>query len=433
MGVMVQVARGSLAERLGMISGDCVVSINGARIRDEIDYRFHASDALLRIRLRRNGQSLMLEAEKEPDEDLGLVFKPLQLRRCRNHCIFCFAHQLPKRMRRRLYFKDDDYRLSFLKGAYVTLTNLSEEDLSRIIRQRLHPLYISVHATEPDLRGRMLGKDQDFDVLVPISRLAEAGMEMHTQVVLCPGINDGHHLERTVRDLSRFFPQVRSVAVVPVGLTRYRDHLTALIPVDAGKARMYLAIAERWQRAFERTLGTPFVYLSDEFYLLAGEDPPPYEHYAEFPQIENGVGMVRSFLDEYDLNKSKLPRRISPERRIVLVTGKLAARFMGDMVRDLNEIEGLTADLISVENRFFGERITVSGLLTGRDIGRALGYDSPWDAAFLPPNCLNDEGVFLDDVKVEEIESDLRGKVLVSDYNMVSSIRAFLSGEGLVP
>ena len=259
---------------IGILPGDMVEQINGENLRDPIDYRFLISDEVLHLRVRRGSETWVAEIEKDFDDDLGIVFEDMDILKCDNACVFCFLHQMPKGMRRSLYYQDDDYRLSFLHGAYVTLTNLSEPEFNRIIDQRLSPIYISVHATQPDLRGRLLGRRGPDDVLPRIERLASKGIQIHTQVVLCPGLNDGDHLKQTVFDLARWHPHVASVGIVPVGLTRYRKNLPRLDPVTPPLANQYISITEGWQSSFRRRLGTNFVYVSDEFFLMSGSEIP---------------------------------------------------------------------------------------------------------------------------------------------------------------
>jgi len=333
-------------------------------------------------------------------------------------------------MRRALYLKDDDYRLSFLHGAYVTLVALEENDLRRITRQRLSPLYISIHTTNPVLRCRMMGNERAGDLLETIRFLAEHDIELHGQIVVCPGWNDDMELDRTVETLSAFFPQVRSLALVPVGRTRYRTGRPRIAGVDRGRATEYVSRAEDWQRGFQRRFGEPFVYLADELYLLAGGEIPQVERYAGFPQIENGVGMARAFLDDFREGRRRLPARVAPEVRISLVTGTLAEPIVAPMVRILAEIPGLSADLISVPNTFFGICITTSGLLTGRDIVRTLNNRAAGDVVLLPPNCINAQGVLLDDMTPEEIGEAVEARTVVASYDLVDSVCEVLEAGG---
>ena len=413
---------------VGILPGDMVEQINGEDLRDPIDYRFQISDEVLHLRGRRGTETWVAEIEKDFDEDLGIVFEDMDILKCDNACVFCFLHQMPKGMRRSLYYQDDDYRLSFLHGAYVTLTNLSEPEFNRIIDQRLSPIYISVHATQPDLRGRLLGRRGSDDVLPRIERLASKGIQIHTQVVLCPGLNDGDHLKQTVFDLARWHPHVASVGIVPVGLTRYRKNLPRLEPVTPPLANQYISVAEEWQGSFRRRLGTNFVYMSDEFFLMSGSEIPSGDHYDDFPLVENGVGMVRRFLDRFGKRiegLSGFPRPV----HLSAVTGILGGGFMEGMISRLNQVPGLEVKLIVVRNRFFGDGITVSGLLTGNDVGEALKGCPRDGVVLLPPNCVSDEGVFLDGHTPADLERDLNMELVVGEYDLIASVEKAL-GEG---
>ena len=413
---------------VGILPGDMVEQINGEDLRDPIDYRFLISDEVLHLRCRRGPETWVAEIEKDFDEDLGIVFEDMDILKCDNACVFCFLHQMPKGMRRSLYYQDDDYRLSFLHGAYVTLTNLSEPEFNRIIDQRLSPIYISVHATQPDLRGKLLGRRGSDDVLPRIERLASKGIQIHAQVVLCPGLNDGDHLKQTVFDLARWHPHVASVGIVPVGLTRYRKNLPRLEPVTPPLANQYISVAEGWQGSFRRRLGTNFVYMSDEFFLMSGSEIPSGDHYDSFPLVENGVGMVRRFLDRFEKRVEGLTGFSRPVH-LSAVTGILGGGFMEGMISRLNQVPGLDVKLIVVRNRFFGDGITVSGLLTGNDVGEALKGCPRDGVVLLPPNCVSDEGVFLDDYTPADLEKDLGMELVVGEYDLVASVEKAI-GEG---
>ena len=318
----------SLAARSGFAVGDSILAINGHQIRDLIDFQVHSADAELSIEVEREREAYEVELTRVAGEAFGLSFQEMKLRSCNNKCVFCFIHQMPKGMRRSLYFEDDDYRLSFLHGSYVTLTNVKERDIDRIIEQGLSPQYISVHATNPDLRQILLGRSLPVPILDRIAKLADNGIEMHAQVVVCPGLNDGEHLERTARDLAGFYPAVRSVALVPVGLTRFRDNLPTLQPVTSEKALEYVSFAERWGGELSERLGERVVYASDELFLLLNRLPPDAPYYDAFPQLENGIGMVRSFLDGWERDRCKLPAAAPHPLHLGLVTGRLGEKFM---------------------------------------------------------------------------------------------------------
>jgi putative radical SAM enzyme (TIGR03279 family) len=421
---------GTLADRLGFEPGDRILSINGERIADLIDFQVHSSDEILDFEIERRDEVYEVQAERQPGEAMGLAFEEMRLRQCNNKCVFCFLHQMPKGLRRTLYFEDDDYRLSFLHGSYVTLTNLNDADLQRIIDQRLSPQYISVHATDPEVRQQLLGRNkQTVPILERIELLASHGIEMHAQIVVCPGLNDGPHLERTVRELAAVYPAVRSAALVPVGLTRFRDHLPNLQPVTESLARTYVAAIEAWGNEFTEATGERFVYAADELFLLCGRHPPDADYYDAFPQIENGIGMLRTFLDTWDRRKGEVidAARSSP-RRIAVVTGCLAGRFLPVLVEGLADISGFEIEVVVVENEFFGSGITVSGLLSGKDIGAALSAGD-WDLGLLPPNCINGDGLTLDDFTIAQLE-ELSGVPLrVGSYDLAASIISSIRDE----
>ena len=418
-----------LGLKAGFQSGDGIRSINGQEIHDLIDFQVHSAEEMLYVEVERDLEIYEVELRRTPGEPFGLSFEDLKLRQCNNKCVFCFIHQMPGGMRRSLYFEDDDYRLSFLHGSYVTLTNVKEKDIERIIEQRLSPQYISVHATDPSVRQVMLGRQLPVDILERIERLASNQIEMHAQVVLCPGWNDGAHLYQTVHDLSRFYPALRSVALVPVGLTKFRQKLPQLEKVTGDKAREYVAQVREWGHEFQQRLGERLVYAADELFLLNGEYPPEASYYDAFPQMENGIGMVRSFLDTWEKGESQLNKKVSGGFRLGLVTGKLGQIFMKPIVAKLNEIDGLRVDLLPVENDFFGRNITVSGLLTGEDILKQV-ENGPWDRVCLPPNCVNGEGLTLDDMTVEQLEAKAGVSLTVGDYDLPTSLHAILSGAG---
>jgi len=381
----------------GVVAGDLLETINGHPIRDIIDYRFYSADEVLDCTFSRNGQSRHITIQRD-DRDMGIDFEPMRYCSCGNRCIFCFVDQNPPGMRPSLYFKDEDYRLSFLHGNYVTLTHAEQEDLERITIQRLSPLYISIHATDLEIRKTLLGLTEDDHLLDKIRCLTERGIELHGQIVLCPGINDGEVLDTSLETLSSFYPKLRSVAVVPVGLTRHRQGLPRLKGYDAVSARGVVQNVVKHQNRIHKKHREPWVYLADEFYLLAGHDVPPTEHYGDFWQVENGVGMVRSFLTEFEKSSRRFPKQLNKESRYTLVTGVLAGPILEKFVLPvLSRAKNMDVRLKVVPNSFYGETVTVSGLLTGGDIIQAFQGDDDMATVLLPPNCLNDDGLFLDD------------------------------------
>ena len=404
---------GSIAGELELEQGDRLVALNGVPLRDLIDYEFHVSDDPLLLEVeRRDGEAWEIEVERDEGEPLGLVFAPPAPKRCGNNCLFCFVHQLPKGLRKPLSVKDEDYRLSFLYGTYITLTNLTRRDLARIIAQRLSPLYISVHATDPAVRERLLGRSGIPHVLDLLRELAGAGITLHTQVVLCPGINDGPVLERTVSDLVALHPRVASLAVVPVGLTRHRSRLPYLAPVTPEYAS---AFSDRWQAEAERLsarLGEPFLFLADEFFIRGGRPFPLLESYGDFPQLENGVGMVPLFLQEAEMVlKSAEP---VPPVHATIVTGVSPYPYLSDFIRTLSAVTGATLEVVAVPNILFGQSVTVTGLVAGRDIVAALKGGKPGEVVVIPDVMLKEgEGRFIDDLTVAELEAELDRPVLV--------------------
>lgn len=415
---IVSVVPGSIAEEMEIEAGDVLVSVNGQMPEDVFDYRYLINEEQLLVLIRKpDGEEWELEIEKEYEDDLGIEFENGlmdEYRSCRNKCIFCFIDQLPKGMRETLYFKDDDSRLSFLQGNYLTLTNMSDHDIDRIIRYKLSPINISFHTTNPELRCRMLHNRFAGEVFGKVRRLKEAGIEMNGQIVLCRGVNDGEELERSIRDLSGYMPELQSVSVVPVGLTRYREGLYPLEPFEREDARRVLDCIQRWQEKFFREFGTHFIHGGDEWYLLAERPMPAEETYDGYLQLENGVGMVRLLDEEI---RETLPHIAGDdrERHVTIATGKLAAPILEEHMKKIREkFPQVNVQVAAVENRFFGERITVAGLLTGKDlIGQLQGRDLGSRLLITEHMLKSGEPVFLDDVTVEELEKTLQIKVSI--------------------
>ena len=410
------VVAGSPAAQAGVTAGATLVSVNGQPIQDALELRFAETASRVVLVWRDGGGTERRSAIRKPDDlPLGLDVDPLKMHACNNKCAFCFAHQNARGMRRALYFKDDDYRFSFLNGNFATLTNLTEADTARIIAQRLSPLYVSVHATDWALRNQLLGNPNAPDVLGQIARFAAARIAMHTQVVLCPGLNDGAQLANTLEDLARFHPFVETVALVPVGLTQYREKLPVLRSPDPDYARALLRWAEPWRRRFRQDLGTRFACPSDEFYLLAGRPFPSGRSYEGYPQLGNGVGGCRKFLDEFRRLAGNLPAAVAPMRRASVVTGTLAVPVLADAVARLNRVRGLRVDLIPVTNTFFGGSVTCAGLLTGTDIRRTLDQERArlGDVVLIPSVAFKDEDdILLDDVTLADVEAGIGRRVL---------------------
>ena len=406
--VIESVVSGSISDEFGVEAGDRLLAVNGERLRDLIDYSYYTAgepELLLEIE-KADGEIWELEIEREQDEPLGLLFPPPQPARCRNKCVFCFVHQLPKGLRKPLYVKDEDYRLSFLNGNYVTLANLKPSELSRIIEQRLSPLYISVHTTNPLLREQLLGVKGIPPILKQLKQLTTAGITLHTQVVLCPGLNDGKELEKTVADLADLFPAVQSLAVVPLGVTRHRKGLPDLQPVDGTYSAEFISLWEDRGKALKKRLGNHFLFLADEFYLKADRPFPPLRDYGDLPQIENGVGMVPLFLRE----SRKVIRQARPigNFRVTVVTGVSSFGIISDFAAGLTEKTGIEIVPKAVENRLFGSSVTVTGLVTGKDIVSALTGGEIGTALLIPDVMLKEgEGVFLDDMTLDELGKQL--------------------------
>ena len=411
--VVERVMPGSIAEELEIEPGDRLVSVNGHPLRDVIDYNFYAGDDLLDLELEKaDGELWEMEVEREEGEPLGLSFQAPAPARCGNNCVFCFVHQLPKGLRSPLYVKDEDYRLSFLYGNYVTMANIGRAELDRIKEQRLSPLYISVHATDAELREKLLGKSGILPILEVMKELAESRIVMHTQIVLCPGWNDGEAFARTVEDLAQMHPWVASLAVVPVGLTEHRKNLPPLTPLAKHFAASFV---EEWgARAglLEERLGAPFMFLADEFYIKGGLPFPPLETYGDLPQLENGVGMIPLFLSEAE----QVLEEAEPlhPARVTVVTGESPYAYLSGFLERLSRATGASITPVAVENRLFGRSVTVTGLVCGRDIVAALEGKELGDLVLVPDVMLKEgEGVFLDNLTLDDLEKQLGAPVQV--------------------
>lgn len=411
----------SLAADIGLASGDKIMKINQREVNDEIDFQFQTADDQLALEIsRKNGKTEIWEIEKEPGETFGIEFEPITYRRCQNNCIFCFVDQMPPNLRPELYVKDDDFRLSFLYGNYLTLTNFSDDDFERIKRQRLSPLFVSVHTTDPELRRKMCRHRNAGDILNQLKRLADMDIELHIQIVLCPEINDGEHLEKTVHDLASLYPQIQSIAIVPVGLTQWREkkRLYPLKPITREYAQILIPTVEKWQRKFRENWGINFVYLADEFYLTAELPIPDEAYYDGFGQLEDGVGMVRLFLDDFENAQQHFPEKIQEKKKVTVVTSELSSTFMPEVIRRLNRIENLEIQMVVAQNQLFGEGVTVTGLLSGQDILDALKGKNLGALVVLPPNVLNADNLFLDNMKISDLEKHLDVEIIVPDYDL---------------
>jgi len=408
---------GSIAEELEIEPGDRLLAVNGNKLRDVIDYNYFTSEDVLLLELEKaDGELWELEVEREEGEPLGITFPAPEPARCGNNCVFCFVHQLPKGLRRPLYVKDEDYRLSFLYGNYVTLANIGRKELARIKEQRLSPLYISVHATDPLLREQLLGKSGILPILEVMRELAEARITMHTQIVLCPGLNDGAAFAQTVEDMALMYPWVASLAVVPVGLTGHRKKLPALPPLTREFAGAFIEEWENKCRELAERLGEPFLFLADEFYIKGRLPFPPLESYGDLPQLENGVGMIPLFLSEAEQVLEDAEHL--GQGRVTVVTGESPYRYLAEFLDRLSEVTGAVISPVAVKNRLFGGAVTVTGLVSGKDIVAALQGVELGDLVLVPDVMIKEgEGMFLDNLTVEELEIELGKPVLVVESN----------------
>jgi len=431
--IVVSIEKGSIAEELEITPGCLLMAVNGQAVEDVFDYRYLIQNEYVELLIKTpapENQEILFEIEKDETEDLGLVFETGLMdraRSCANKCVFCFIDQLPVGMRETLYFKDDDSRLSFLRGNYVTLTNISGRELDRIIYYHLSPINISVHATDPGLRAGMLRNPRAGDLKTALDRLRDAGLSMNFQIVLCKGINDGPALDRSIEDLAAYIPAARSLSVVPVGLTRHREGLYRLEPLDKADCARAIKQVEGWQKRLRARHGTNFVFAADELYLKAGISTPKFGAYEGFPQLENGVGMLALFERELDTALRKSGQGAINIRGAV-VTGSAAFDFMR---RGAGKITArhpcAELNVIGVKNEFFGESVTVSGLLTGRDIIRALKGADLGRAVFVPENALRAGGdVFLDDIAIGDMERELGAPVIKTPCDGAVFLRAVL-------
>lgn len=432
--IVKNVEAGSIAEELGIEPGDRLLAIDGQEIEDIFDYQFYEeSEELLLLIEKADGEQWELEIEKDADESLGISFGEGlmdEYRSCRNRCIFCFIDQMPPGMRDTLYFKDDDSRLSFLQGNYITLTNMSDRDVERIVRYRLEPINISFHTTNPELRCRMLHNRFAGDALKKVDILYQGGIEMNGQIVLCRGVNDGEELERTIRDLTKYLPLLKSVSVVPVGLTRFREGLYPLEPFTREEAREVLRVIHHWQKKIYEEYGIHFIHAGDEWYLLAEEEVPEEERYDGYLQLENGVGMLRLLFNEFEEGMERLGDG-DRSGEISAATGKLAYPYIRRMADRIQErYPGVKVHVYCIRNDFFGERITVSGLITGQDIIAQLKGKELGSRLLLPCNMLKaDEDVFLDDITVKEVSDALQVPVDIVKSSGQDLIDAILGPE----
>lgn len=414
----------SIAQDIGIESGDKIISINGNDIKDSLDLHYYEGVENVRLVFQKDRQNYEIEIEKENGRALGINPVRTDMRTCSNNCIFCFIKQNPPGMRRQIYFCDEDYRYSFLQGNFVTLTDVEQEDLDRIAEQKLSPLYISVHATDPETREYLFQYKEKIPILEKLEFLAKHDIEMHAQIVLVPGVNDGTILEKTIEDLSSYKKSIKSVAIVPVGLTKHRRNLPEIKPVKKELAQSLLKKSKVWQKKYRNNEGENFVYLADELYLLADEDLPDDRHYADYYQIENGVGLARKRINEMLENIDAFDDKLEKPTKVLIVSGELGAQVLKKYLLDkLNNIRNLEADILPIKNNFFGNSVTVSGLITGRDIiEQAEPVASNYEVVLLPPRCINHDGLLLDNVRPREIATKIGTEVVVAGKNLMEKI-----------
>lgn len=438
------VKKKSIAYDVGIKKGDFLLSLNGNEIKDILDYKFNMTDSYIEVKIEHEkGDIEIYEIEKDYDEDLGLEFESELIdkpKRCYNNCIFCFMNQLPKDVRETLIFKDDDYRLSFFTGNYITMTNMKDEDIDRLIKYRLEPINISIHATDEKTRCMMLNNKNAGKVLKYLEKLFEAGITINTQIVLCKGINDGDILEKTIKDLSKYAPTLKSICIVPVGLSKHRDGLYPLKLLTAKDCKDVISLVSKYQKQFKIKYNTPLVFLADEFYLKANEPVPLYKEYGNFDQIEDGIGMVSLFDYEFKKECDKLKRKfknksiaLENSKKVTIITGKIVEKYMQEKVNDVMKIlPFLNISVLSPVNEYFGKNITVTGLLTGIDIQKSVkqflkdGNDIG-EYIVLPKVCLKeDEDIFLDNTSLEDLACNIKSKIVISDGSAKSFIESFL-------
>ncbi|MDR0862847.1 MAG: DUF512 domain-containing protein [Oscillospiraceae bacterium] len=429
--IIKSVAPNSPASRAGIAAGDKLRRINGHAIRDVLDYKFHSYDGKLLLEAERTGGGVLLARLRKRDgEDIGLEFETYLMDApisCANRCVFCFIDQLPKGMRETLYYKDDDTRLSFLQGNYVTLTNMSESDIRRVIDMKISPLNVSVHSMEPETRALLLGNKNGGKGVETLRRLAGAGITMNCQIVCCPGINDGESLSRTMRELAALYPEVNSVSVVPVGLTRHREGLPQLTPFNAQSADETINRVETYAAECEKTHGSRIFFCADELYIKANRPLPEDDAYEGYPQLENGVGMMRLLISEFE---DALNEPLSPDgREFSIATGVSAASFLKNLLNKAQEKCRIKGNVYAIHNDFFGESVNVAGLVTGGDLLRQLNGKPLGERLLIPRNMLRagedkGGGVFLDDVTVDDLSSELGVRVRIVEQDGADLLRA---------
>jgi len=414
----------SLGEKIGIQPGDRLLKINGKRVQDEIDYKFRITEENIVLELEMNGIIEQVEVEKDYDDDLGVEFIEMKIRSCANDCVFCFVDQNPPNMREGMYFRDGDYRMSYLHGHYITMTNMGQNDLERIINQRLSPLYISVHVTDKKIRQKLFLYKKDDRLLDKIEFLTNNGIELHSQIVLMPDLNDGDYLLQTLSDIHAFYPRLKTCTIVPVGLTGHRKGLMDISSVSTIYAKKLLDDLPSLRSQFPG-VQSPFILFSDEWYILASEHFPPITEYGDTDLIENGVGQVRYFLNQFEKESRKFPGELPAEKNITIATGTLIHDlFQNKVVPVLNQIYNMNVALVPIKNDFYGNSVTVTGLLTGQDIISQLRSKTLGDAVWMSHRILNDDGFkTLDDMTLEDMSLSLGCPISVSNDSILDLIK----------
>ncbi|MBC8311587.1 MAG: DUF512 domain-containing protein [Candidatus Marinimicrobia bacterium] len=418
---IIKVFPDSLGETIGIQPGDRLLKINGKRVQDEIDYQFRMTEELLTLDFEISGRLEKVEIEKEYDDDLGVEFEEMKIRSCANDCVFCFVDQNPPEMRKGMYFRDGDYRMSYLHGHYITMTNMGQNELNRVVDQRLSPLYISVHVTDIQLRQKLFLYKKDDGLLEKLEFLTKNGIELHTQIVLMPDLNDGKFLIKTLEDLYHFYPTLKSCTIVPVGLTGHRKGLIEIQSVDTQYAKNMLNEIPQIRRQFSGKKA-PFVLYSDEWFILAEQPFPPLSDYGGLDLTENGVGQVRQFLTLFEEESVNFPRALAFETNITLATGTLVYEtFQNEVLPILNQINNLNVTLLPIVNKYYGESVTVTGLLTGTDIITQLASENLGDAVWMSHRIINDEGTLtLDNLTLDDISNAIKCPLQLSDDSFLT-------------
>ena len=427
---IIHVKENTLGEMIGLKAGDRLLKINGKRVIDEIDYRFRITDESITLDLEIDGKMDKVSIDKDYDDDLGVEFEEFKIRKCGNDCVFCFVDQNPEGMRSGMYFRDGDYRLSYLHGHYITMTNMGQNELTRIVEQKMSPLYISVHTTDVELRQKLLLYGKEDFLMDKIDYLTENGIQLHTQVVLIPGLNDGKYLIKTLKDMYSYYPKVNSISIVPVGLTKHRVGLPELSTVTTEYAEKLVDYAESLKAQFPGSDEQPFIFLSDEWYIVAKKPFRPIVEMGGLNLIENGVGQVQSFLEDFESESESFPTAFSEPTSFTIATGHLAyGIFETNVIPVLNSIENLHVNLVEIKNDFYGDMVTVAGLLAGQDIVNQLKDKDIGEAVWCSHRILNDEGtVTLDDMTLADLSSQLGVPVNVSHDSILEIFNRNIHG-----